>query len=210
MAPSQILFFGDSITVGYTDSVGLGWPGRICHALHDGNGRPTTVYNLGVNGDTWRGCAKRWYTETMARCTDRPLGALVFAFGVNDAATIVGQGRQVELEESSSHALAVLTAASHLAPVLCIGPTPVDERVNPIANGDSTWEILNADLAAYGSAYAEIAARVDVPSLDLMTPLGTDVAYISALGDGIHPTDEGFRRIADVITAWDAWLTLVR
>ncbi len=47
----RVLCFGDSITLGYNDSAGLGWPGRLCCELTHGD-RRVAGYNLGVNGDT--------------------------------------------------------------------------------------------------------------------------------------------------------------
>jgi lysophospholipase L1-like esterase len=54
----RIFCFGDSITLGYNDSAGLGWPGRLCQGLMQGD-RPVAAYNLGVNGDTSLDIARR-------------------------------------------------------------------------------------------------------------------------------------------------------
>ncbi|MBT7614475.1 MAG: GDSL family lipase, partial [Rhodospirillaceae bacterium] len=67
MIHDQILFFGDSITVGGNDSLGLSWPGRLARGLVTRGGAYVTGYNLGVNGDTSVQIASRWQAEVLAR-----------------------------------------------------------------------------------------------------------------------------------------------
>ena len=140
MTPNRICFIGDSITVGYADEDGLGWPARLCQGLMIGT-RPVTCYNLGINGDTSRDVAQRWRSEIEARSRDGGPGLLVFAFGFNDAATRVGEGQQIALGTSSDIARAVIGEAQTLAPVLWIGPTPCNENINPMTDAGVTWEM---------------------------------------------------------------------
>ena len=210
MRPQQICFFGDSITVGYSDAEGLGWPGRLCRGLGSGVAS-TSCYNLAVNGDTSRDIGARWRAETAARSRDGGPGALVFAFGLNDASVRVGEGAQVELEESLAIARDMLSEAMRLAPVLWLGPTPIDENVNPMVEADVVWDMRNADIQRYSEAYAELAQRIGVAYLDVTATLIDDHSYTRALAesDGVHPASDGYARIAELVAEWDAWRTMV-
>ena len=210
MRPHQICFFGDSITVGYTDAEGLGWPGRLCRGLGSG-AASTACYNLAVNGDTSRDIGARWRAETEARSRGGGPGALVFAFGLNDAAVRVGEGALVDPEESLANATDMLSEAKRLAPVLWLGPTPCDENVNPIVEDDVVWDMRNADIQRYSEAYAESAERIGVAYLDITATLIDDRRYASALAetDGVHPASDGYARIAELVAEWDAWRAMV-
>lgn len=210
MNPDRICFFGDSITVGYNDAEGLSWPGRLCRGLVSGM-KSVTCYNLGVNGDTSRDIGARWRRETEARSREGGPGALVFAFGLNDAAVRVGEGAQVELEESLANAANILSEAKRLGPVLWLGPTPCDESVNPMADGNVTWDMRNADMQRYSDAYAELAPRIGVAYLDIISTVIDDRRYAKALADGdrVHPATDGYARIAELVSDWDAWQALV-
>ena len=206
MTPNRICFIGDSITVGYADEDGLGWPARLCQGLMIGT-RPVTCYNLGINGDTSRDVAQRWRSEIEARSRDGGPGLLVFAFGFNDAATRVGEGQQIALGTSSDIARAVIGEAQTLAPVLWIGPTPCNENINPMTDAGVTWEMWNADIAEYSQTYAGIAAELGVPYIDLTPTLVADGRYTASLaaGDGMHPGSDGCARIAEIVADWNAW-----
>jgi len=204
-------FFGDSLTIGDSDAEGLSWPGRLCRGLVRHGKRSMTVYNLGVNGDTAPDIALRWRREAEARSRGGGLGALVFCFGVNDASVVVGKGPQVPLDRSCAAAEAMMREAKALAPVLWLGPFPVDERINPLVEDGVTWDMRNAAMIEFGRAYSAIARGLGIPFLDLVTPLAADDRYRAALaaGDGLHPAADGYARIAELVGGWSAWRSLV-
>ena len=205
MKYERIFCFGDSITLGYNDSEGLGWPGRLCRGLYHGD-YPVAAYNLGVNGDTSQHIAARWRAEADARSRNSP-GLMLFAFGFNDAARADSESPQVDLSSSLAAARTMLTAAKTVSAVLWIGPTPLDESVNPMQTDYDCWEMFNAEIARYDAAYAELAADIEIPYLRLFADFLDSPRYRAALlaGDKVHPGDDGYAMIAERIAAWDAW-----
>lgn len=161
----RIYFFGDSITLGCDDSSDLGWPGRVCRGMTK-NGRGIAVYNLGVNDDTSADIDARWYNEMMARNRDST-GLLVFAFGFNDAAHKNSGHPQVELELSVKTARNIMSQAQAISKVLWIGPTPLDETVNPLDGPDGRWFMYNEKIEKYDRAYANLANEMKVDYLSL-------------------------------------------
>jgi lysophospholipase L1-like esterase len=209
MKYERIFCFGDSITLGCNDSQGLGWPTRLCRGLTAG-GYGVATYNLGVNGDTSAHIAARWRAEAEARSRNSP-GLLIFAFGFNDAAQADGKGPQVPLGESLANARRILTAAQRVSAALWIGPTPLDESVNPMQTPLASWEMRNADIARYDDAYAELAVELGVDYLPLFAEFAASPRYRAALaaGDRVHPGDDGYAMIAERIADWQAWRTLL-
>ena len=214
MIPEQIYFFGDSITLADNDDSRCGWPGRLCRGLEK-EGVALTAYNLGINGDTSRDIARRWQAEVAARRlrgngTAAP--AMVFAYGFNDACNPDGKGLQVDLAESLALSRTMITQAAAMGPVLWIGPTPLDESINPFIGGSGVlWDIRNADMKRYSRAYAVLAQELGTPYLDLYTPFSSSPRYAAALAayDGIHPAADGYAMIAEAIAAWQPWRDLV-
>jgi lysophospholipase L1-like esterase len=202
----RIFCFGDSITLGCNDSTGLGWPGRLCRGLVH-NDRSVAVYNLGINGDTSQDIAARWRAETGARSRNAP-GLILFAFGFNDAAKADGGDVQVDLATSIAHASSVLTEAKSITEVLWIGPTPLDESVNPMQTEFACWDMRNRDIARYDAAYADLADTIGIDYLRLFPEFLTSPSYRAALvaGDKVHPGDDGYAMIAERIAGWDRWL----
>lgn len=202
----RIFCFGDSITLGYNDSQGLGWPGRLCRGLKHGDYH-VAAYNLGVNGDTSLDVEVRWRREAEARSRNSP-GLLLFAFGFNDAAKADGASFQVDLETSVAAAKRIMIAAETVSQVLWIGPTPLDESVNPMQTEYACWDMRNADIERYDDAYAALAADIGVDYLQLFPGFINSARFQAALlaGDRVHPHDDGYAMIAERIADWDKWL----
>ena len=205
----RILCFGDSITWGYLDQTGLGWPGRL--GLHlKSRGYSAITFNMGINGDTSRDIAQRWQAEADARSRNA-VGLFVFAFGFNDAACLDGGDEQVSIEVSCALARNILTNASVRSPVLWVGPTPLDETVNPLRTRNNLWEMSNQRLAQYDEAYAKLAQDLGVSYLRLFPDFIASDRYRAALRDGdkVHPGQDGYAMIAERICAWPRWEDLI-
>ena len=205
MTQLRICFVGDSLTNGTGDHAFLGWPGRICRREVQA-GHNITCYNLGIRAETTEMIRARWRAECTPRLLDSFPGALVFSFGTNDTAEEAGQTR-VAAGRSIENARAMIAEAMDWKPTLWIGPPPLDESQQPFQAGPGSPVRMfsNARIAALSAAFADAAADMGVPYLDLFTPLSADGAWQRAVGDGVHPPDDGYTVIADRVAEWDAW-----
>ncbi len=210
MVAIRICFVGDSITVGTGDDRYQGWPALVA-AAEAARGHDVTLYNLGVRGDTSVQLAARWQAECRARLPDDVNGALVFSFGVNDAAiepTADPDRQRVPLDQSVATARQVLSTAQDWLPTLMVGPTPVRVGGVQIARSPQvTYEFLNDRTRAINEAYVVLAAELGIPYLELFAELADDPAWAAALatGDGVHPTPVGYAMIAERIGQWAPW-----
>jgi acyl-CoA thioesterase I len=199
----RICFVGDSITSGQGDRMYLGWPGRVGVRAAE-RGEDLTVYNLGVRSDTSKHLASRWLAECSARLPAKLSCAVVFAFGINDA-TEQDSVFRVSLGDSLVTARSMLSEARGRWPCLWVGPTPVDESTQParMDTGELRFK-RNADLARYNAAYLTAAADLQVPYLDLFTALSraSEWCHGQELSDGMHPTAQGYERIAALFWDW--------
>jgi lysophospholipase L1-like esterase len=136
---------------------------------------------------------------------------MLFAFGFNDASRPNGGGLQVALQDSIACARELMLAAKSLSEVLWVGPTPLDESVNPLVTPFASWNTYNAEIALYDEAYAELAAQTGVAYLRLFAGFLASPRYRNALaaGDGVHPADDGYALIAERIAGWDSWQKLL-
>lgn len=205
----RLCFVGDSITSGQGDPCKLGWPGRVAAAFHR-CGIDLTVYNLGVRGDTSTDIAGRWHAECRARLPAGVRGAVIFAFGVNDASEAGGRTR-VPLEQSLENARGLMMQARALWPCAWIGPAPIDEGRQPLTleSGDTRWR-SNAVIGGYDEAYRLLAAELGIDYLDLFAPLlAADDWTRRCLVDGLHPDANGYEAMAALVERWPAFRRLI-
>lgn len=177
-----ICYFGDSLTLGFGDEAGLGWPGRIALALRE-NGPDVTAYNLGVRKDSSVQLQYRWQSEVAPRkLPDTPL-KLVFSFGVADVVS------GTPTEQSLAAGVSILTQAKGMGDVLVIGPTPVNDR-------DKREEITTLSRMLEG-----LCKRLDIPFVQTADAMHRSFVYGQALndGDGVHPTASGYADLAEHI-----------
>ncbi|CAH1687448.1 GDSL family lipase [Hyphomicrobiales bacterium] len=204
---SRICFIGDAFTVGAGDETALGWTGRLVAGEWAKN-HDISLYNLGIRGNSTRMIAERWRRECEARIPPAANGRLVFMFGGNDAKEEVGSGVEVPLEESAAIARAILREASQWLPTLWIGLIPMNDTLPyPQLLSGPQYRFSNARQAEYNARYAEVAAEIGVPFLDLHTPLMEDPRWmaLTQAGDGSNPAGEGYAYVADMIARWPQW-----
>ncbi len=179
----QLLFIGDSLTSGVNDSERLGWPGRICKQL-DPQGTKLTAYNLGVRASTSAHIESRWKQESIARLNTEAPALLVFCFGAPDAV------KNIPLQQSKFSTQNILGDAKNKYATLFISPPPMID-----AEKDERTKILTAE-------FSQICVSLDIPHLDINSPLRENPDYIKALkeSDGVHPNAEGYGIMAGMIS----------
>ncbi|MCW5734643.1 MAG: GDSL family lipase [Enhydrobacter sp.] len=184
----RICFVGDSITNGTGDPEYLGWVGRVMQ--HERTRRTElTSYNLGIRRDRSDQIRARWRAEVDARLPDEHEGRVVFAFGANDAV------QEIPPAVTLGHAEAMLTEALVRWPVIMVGTAPLAE--------DRALERV----AALDEAFGALCGRLRVPYAPVFAGLMATPVWLdeARAGDGAHPGAGGYRRMADLILASDAW-----
>ena len=207
----RICFVGASTTEGMGDETGLGWPGRLCQA-YQGGLSAFVAYNLGVRGQTMHQIRKRARAECDARLLQSVGPLIVLGTGANDLSRFAdgdykGQPRTPRGGLARSFR-ALVEELRELAPVLVVGPPPIDEAQMPyrMASG-LDFDFRNDDIAAGSTLYAEICRELKLPYCDLYGMLENNPVYSRALsqGDGLHPTGIGYQAISEVIEQWGPW-----
>jgi lysophospholipase L1-like esterase len=213
MTALRLCTVGDSFVLGTGDGEFLGWSGRLAQRMR-AQGHDVTLHNLGIRADTSRDIARRWRAECTIRLPAIYPSALVFSFGVNDAAEDLTTGVvRVPHDESVAMAHAIVNDAMAWTRTLWVGPPfPDDTRPPGRASPGPVYRMSAERVGALNHAYAALAGELGVPYLDLFTPLSTNPRWRQALanGDGAHPTDDGYVLIADLVDAWPAWQALFR
>ncbi|MDA4847007.1 GDSL-type esterase/lipase family protein [Hoeflea poritis] len=207
MRDLRICFVGDSYINGSGDEQCLGWIGRLCKARFNRQFR-LTFYDLGIRGATTDEIRGRWVAECAARFPDGADNRVVLQFGINDVAEIVGSGRRVEEEASVANAEAIAREAASRYPTLWVGVPPANVACSPMRPSEGLEIDFSQETAiALNRRYAELAAKLGVPYLDIQTPLLADKRYMDSLtkGDRMHCDGSGYAIMADLVDKWDAW-----
>jgi acyl-CoA thioesterase-1 len=175
-SPRTLVFFGDSITAGFglDEPAEQAFPALIQRKLAAA-GRPWRVVNAGLSGETTSGGLRR--IEWVLR---QPVDVLVLELGGNDGLrgiepAVSRQNLQgiIDRVRAKNPAVKILLAGMQLPPSL--GPE------------------YTRDFAAI---YAELAAKNHVALLPfLLEGVGGSSELNQA--DGIHPTAEGHRMVAE-------------
>ncbi|MDK2957395.1 MAG: hypothetical protein PWQ57_2893 [Desulfovibrionales bacterium] len=182
----NVCFVGDSLVLGYGAPACLGWPGRVC-ARAESEGHPFVCYNLGVRGATSLEVKDFWVEEAPRRLKPSEPARLIFSFGAADA------NQSVDLDATLTAAKSILTVGKAMCPSVFVGPAPVltpdvRERI----------EHMNYLLAG-------VCTDVDIPFLDVFTPLSASAEYEADLkgGDGVHPGARGYDELARLVWGYE-------
>lgn len=206
MTTLRVCFIGDSHTLGTNDDDFLGWPGRVMQRERQA-GHDLTMYNLGIRGDTSRMIEKRWRAEAEARLPAENPRSLVFSFGCNDMAMQDGELRNSP-EIAAASAKRIISAAKAWLPTLWVSPLPLNDDDMPYSSAPGRARFLSTSRnAQLSDTFQLIAKELDVPYLDLITPLSahSDWPKYFVKGDGVHPKGAGYAMIAEHVIGWDAW-----
>ncbi len=173
-AKPRVVALGDSLTAGLGLPPDQAWPAIVQRRITEA-GLDVEVVNAGVSGDTTAGGVRR-----LDWALDGDVKVLVLALGANDGL----RGLPVEQMQGNLAQMIRTARDRGIAVLLCGMEAP------PNFGAQYTRE--------YRTAYADLADEHDVTLIPFML---AGVAGDMALNqnDGIHPNEEGTRRVADLI-----------
>ena len=178
---NTILCFGDSITAGYgLDNSDDAFPALLQQKI-DSLGLNYTVINSGLSGETTAGGKSR-----IGWVINQPISVFLLELGANDGL------RGVSLTETRANLQAIIDEVKSKSPTTIIILAGME--LPPNMGQDYTSE--------FKSMYAELATK---NNLEFIPFILKDVGGIARLNqsDGIHPTVEGHKIVANTI-----WETL--
>ena len=188
VAPRAILFFGDSLTAGYgLENAGTqAFPALIQDRLRAA-GLPYTVINAGLSGDTTAGGLHR--IDWLLR---RPIDILVLELGGNDGP------RGLPVDEARRNLQGIIDRTRAKNPGVRV--VVAGMRMPPNFGQEYT--------ASFEGMYPALVQANPGATLIpfLLEGVGGIPAYNQA--DGIHPTAEGHKIVADLV--WKALAPLVK
>lgn len=172
-----VVFLGDSLTAGYGLAEDQAYPAVIAEKL-EAEGIPARVVNAGVSGDTTAGGRARldWLLK------QKP-AVVVVALGANDGL------RGFPLQETETNLRAILTRikASGARPLLA------GMLIPPNYGPEYT--------RGFAELYPRLARELDVPLIPFLLE-GVAAETDLNQADGIHPTAEGQKRVAETVLAF--------
>ena len=180
-APTRrIVMLGNSLTAGHTLPREEAWPAHIQTRI-DEKQWPFTVVNAGVNGDTSTDGLQRigWVLR-------QPAEVLVIELGGNDGL------RGIPVEVTRNNLQAIIDRARELHPEIL--PLLAGMKLPPNYGPEY--------IEAFERIYPELAAENEIPLIPFLLE-GVAADPDLNFPDGIHPTAEGHRRVAEVV-----WQTL--
>lgn len=199
MKDNVIAVFGDSIAWGANDSEHGGWVEMLKNFAAKKTDYWTAVYNLGVSGDGVDDLLKRMAPEAEARSPD----TVIIAIGANEARYVKKPENPAMTSErfrEGMRSLAVL-AKGLARNIVFVGVLPFDEsRTMPISWVPDFYH-TNELAKRNNDIIREECKKSKVPFIDLFSEW-MKVDYKKMLGDGVHPTTEGHRKIFKTVSAF--------
>lgn len=173
-AGPTVIFLGDSLTAGYGLAADEAFPARVAERLAAA-GHPIRLINAGLSGDTSSGALSR--LDWLLR--QRP-DVVVVGVGGNDGL------RGLPLDALERNLRSIVERSQEAgAEVLLLG-MQIPPNLGPDYAG------------AFRDLYPRLADELSVPLVPFLLEGVGGVAELN-LPDGIHPTIEGARRVADTV-----------
>ena len=187
----NICVFGDSVAFGASDEISGGWVNRLkvfcLNHMED-----TTIYNLGICGDTTEDVLKRIDIEAEAREPQ----IIIFAIGINDSSHITTKEHPYVDENLFLENLSILftKASKFTKSVIFIGLTPLDQsRTMPIP-WDTTRYYDENNVKKYNTLLISFCDKHKLPFINVR-----DTLSIKDLSDGLHPNSKGHEKIFEKV-----------
>jgi lysophospholipase L1-like esterase len=182
----------DAVGVGATDPTTGSWPARVAALLPAGS----AYVNLGVSGSIAIQAKDQQLPGAIAQ---KPTVVSIW-LAVNDMNATIQPDSYREALGAIVDGLVTKTDAK-----IFIGNVPDVRSVPAYANADKS--LLLAQITAYNAAIGTVIAKYPgrAFAVDLFTGSAALVSTITVSGDGFHPSDDGYKLIAErFITAMKA------
>jgi acyl-CoA thioesterase I len=171
-----VLFVGTSLTAGYGLGEEFAYPALLQRRMADA-GLPFRVVNAGISGETSAGGLRRidWMLQ-------QPVGVLVLELGANDGL----RGLDPDALRGNLETIIRRTRDAH----------PDAEIV--LVGMEAPPNLGAAYTSRFRAVYAELAREYDAALVPFLLE-GVAAEPALNLADGIHPNEEGQRRVADTV-----------
>ena len=204
----RVCFVGASNVEGQGDETGEGWVGRLV-ALHKDEGTSLISYRLGIRGQTLSQIVARAAVECAPRLPKDGSGLIVMTTGVNDLARVRNSPPRLSLNDVGETLEAAIPSLLEIAPLIVVGPTPVDDAKMPLLAGPNDVPVFfgNEDIRVANNRYNNICNGAGAAYLNLFEALLTDEAYCTGLSknDGLHTDACGYKAMARYVHESPAW-----
>lgn len=184
--------FGDSVT--QADYVKDSWVNLLrAHFENKHRNDSVSVYNLGVNANTTDDVLKRFEPEAIARTPT----SIIFAVGINDSSYLNETSEPIIGEESFKNNLkALINAAKKFSDdITFIGLTLGDDSSLKPYPDSSTGKSYDKNRSKrYNEILRKVVSEKNVRFIELFDNLGA-----KDFQDGLHPNDNGHRKMFEVI-----------
>ncbi len=196
----KVIFIGNSIINGFPGSRGKSFPGLIRVAVKDGSaGFHADVINKGNNGETTADILHRFEHDALAH---EPAAVFIMT-GTND---FIYREASPEQAFANLERMAASAEETGIVPVY-LTPLRVDAAKASrmwMAGIGIDYDDINRQIADFsdmiltsgrlsidtGAAFTEFASGFEAPG--------------DAYRDGVHPTEDGYRFLADTVRQWMA------
>jgi lysophospholipase L1-like esterase len=193
----EVMIFGDSVTYGVWDNNG-GWVQKLREHFDVWNLVDDRVayfiYNLGIIDDTTTGIVKRFKSEMESRkyLNEVQKKLVIFNIGLNDSEILLKDNtNRIPKKQFIKNVNALIDMARKYADeVVCMGPTPVNEKEAEPVPWDEVKAYKNRTVKEYDSILQTICKRRKVFFIEVFDKF-MQVDYLSLLEDGLHPNPAG-------------------
>lgn len=183
---TTICIFGDSITQGASDSKGS-WARRLKEDLKKSG---VIVHIFGVDGDTSTGLLQRLEDEAA------PLKpkVIIIAIGINDSVYYSEGNVETHLKQFRKNMEKIIKISQKLSSqILILGLTSVEEqKTKPVPWNGCFYS--NEKIKQYDKILKKVSDKEKVQFLEVFYLLSTE-----DLEDGLHPTDEGHKKMFELV-----------
>lgn len=184
----KVVCLGDSLTSGYKKMQSRIWPALV------GNKYNIEIINSGIIGDTTAGMLSRFYNDVVFH---KPSHAIIMG-GTNDLIWDV----HMELIKTNIYTMVMHCYHHRIIPVIGI-PIPLDAETAPkYWTFTNNFIKVNQDLMEYRNWIFKFVKNFQCQAIDFYAGFwdsNLQSVIKSYYSDGVHPTFEGNRVMADIV-----------